>query len=359
MEIFRKGYFKFDHSFLKNKLIPYWANKGIDLVVETIIDNLSDIETFKYFKPFYEESRKEFYKEFIEKINITEEEKQNKYAFFFSQVESENIMLNLYQKINDRYYKVEQCNYNNYNKNEDSLNNEPYYGVIESTKYKINHPLLNHTFELFGVPNEDPWATINKFHMGPVRGYYDGTEVYLTISAIMSFHTNLSPDYRIMFGSKDPADICNKYRMRGYGVILNKNELAQLITYSENIPFWQKLYKINKKKKNTIIKFLSPKYINDDLFKPRSINADHYTNSTSYVQLDYNNINYKYIDNNFELDDNLNYNYQNNNLINNYLINEIYFKHKFLNLNGKPKPLKRWMIDSAWDLFEMSKIFKE
>ena len=353
MEIYRKGYFKFNHSFLENELVPYWEKKGTNLVMEQIIEKLSEPETFKYFKPFYEKAKKSFYEKFMEKTEMTDKEKEEKYSFFFNDVKEEDIMLNLYQIVDGKYYKVEKESFGNSINTDESMNDKSFYDVIESTKYKISHPTINHTFELFGVPHEDPWATINKFHMGPVRGYYDGSEVYLTISAIMSFHTNLSPDYRIMFGSKDPAEICNKYRMRGYGVILNKNELAQLVTYSENIPYWRNLYQVNKRNKTSIDKFLSPKKVSDDLFKPRSINSDHYTNCSVYVPLEYSNVNTSYVESSTQFAKDLVDNCQSTNT----LVNEIYLKYKFLRSIGKPKPLKRWMIDSAWDLFEMDKIY--
>jgi len=353
MEIYRKGYFKFNHSFLEKELIPYWEKKGISIVIEQIVDKLSEPTTFKYFKPFYEKAKKQFYKKFLEKNEMSVEEREEKYSFFFSNVKEEDIMLNLYQKVEGKYYKVEKESFGSSMINDESINDEVFYDVIESTKYKISHPTINHTFELFGVPREDPWATINKFHVGPVRGYYDGDEVYLTISAIMSFHTNLSPDYRIMFGSKDPAEICNKYRMRGYGIILNKNELAQIITYSENIPFWRNLYQINKKNKSSIEKFLSIKKVSDELFKPRSINSDHYVNSSVYVPLEYSNVNTSYVEKSTQFATDLADNCQ----VKNSLISNIYLNHRFIRSIGKPKPLKRWMIDSAWDLFEMDKIY--
>lgn len=352
MEICRKGYFKFNYSFLINKVVPYWIEKGTNLDIKQLINNLTDIETYKYFMPFYEEARIEFYSKFIENTNMTYEECTKKYPIFFAPIKYTDIIPNFYQKNNDKNYKVELDNIININFTNEHINEEPYFSVGENTKYKISHPTINHPLELFGVPYEDPWATINKFHIGPVRGYYDGIDVHLSISAVMSFHTNLSPDYRIMFGSNDPAEICNKYRMRGYGIILNKNEIAQLITYSENIPFWKNLYQINKTNKKSIENFLSPKKLNDNFFRPRIVNPSNFENSL-YVPLDYTNINTNYIETSTSLFNNLVENCKSNNTI----INEIYFKHKFLKTNGKPAPLKRWMIDMAWDLFEMDQFY--
>lgn len=354
MDTIRKGYFKFNHKFIESKLIPYWKEKGEVLVFQEIMENITNQEYYKYFIPFYKEAREKFYKEFSEKLEIPLEDIRKKYPFFFDTIPNDDIVLNLYQKVGGKYHKVESENYESSTTTEESIEDESFYEVIESTKYKIHHPLLNHPFEMFSVPYEDPWACINKFHMGPVRGYYDGTDVNLTISAVMSFHTNLSPDYRIMFGSKDPAEICNKYRMRGYGVILNKNELAQLITYSNNVPFWNNMYHINKKNKNTINKFLSIKKLNDDLFRPRGINSDHYNESSCYVPPIYDDIKTEYIENKTQLLHDLNKYCKNTNPI----VQELYLKHEYLTSVGKPKPLQRWMIDSGWDLFELDKMYQ-
>ena len=357
MDKIRRGYFKFNHSFLEKKLIPYWIKQGKLLSLEDLLSNVTNVDYAKYYIPFYMEAREKFYEKFISKMeqegkidNIRE-----KYPFFFEDIKPEDIIFNLYQKVDDRFYKVESSDIKMLEGTKPKTDEEPFYEVIESTKYKIHHPMINHTFELFAIPHEDPWSCINKFHMGPVRGYYDGTEVYITISALMSFHTNLSPDYRIMFGSKDPADICNKYRMRGYGVLLNKNELAQMITYSENVKYWKNLYHIDKKKPNTIKNYFSHKKINDDLFKTRSLNSDYYDKSTCYVPPVYDEVKMNYIESQAVLQQDL----QSFCKTTNPLVNELYLNQNFLSAIGKPLPLKRWMIDSSWDLFEMERLYDE
>lgn len=352
----RKGYFKFNYSFIVNKLLPYWSEKGTDLTYDDIISNLSNPKYGKYFMPFYLEAQKKFYDNFRIINEIDEED--DKYKFFFSNIDVSDIMFNLYQLVDGRYYKVDSEDINMMKCKDDispleKSEDDPYYEVIESTKYRIHHPKLNHPFELFGVPHEDPWACINKFHIGCVRAYYDGIDVHMTTSALMTFHTNLSPDYRIMYGSKDPADICNKYRMRGYGLLLNRNELAQLITYSECIPYWNNLYHINKKNIKTISEFLGKRKITDDLFKPRLYNSDYYKDSNCFVHPIYNDIHTSYIESKSQLQSDLDSYCK----VNSPMISDLFFKNKFLNVDGKPNVLKRWLIDASWDIFEMEKIF--
>jgi hypothetical protein len=93
----------------------------------------------------------------------------------------------------------------------------------------------------------------------------------------------------------------------------------------------------------------------DDLFKPRSLNSDHYSDSACYVPPIYDTVKTSYIEKDQQLHQDLQSFCKNVNPI----INELYLKRKFLTSIGKPEPLKRWVIDSAWDIFEMEKLFED
>ena len=69
-----------------------------------------------------------------------------------------------------------------------------------------------------------------------VRSYYDGNTVYITPSCISACMTFLNMDYKYFAGSKDPIEIINKYRSRGFGTILNENEIKRLLEYSSVVP---------------------------------------------------------------------------------------------------------------------------
>ena len=354
MDKTRKGYFQFNNAFLQKVLIPYWKEKGEILTDRYVIENLMDSEKiYKYFEPFYKEKQKEFYNSLVEKCETTMAKMKSEYEHFFSEITCENITFNLYEKVEGKYYKVEQEQFNKVME-KPITDEEIFYSTVESTKYKIHHPLINHPFEMFNIPHEDPWSCINKFHMGSVRGYYDGEQVYLTISAVMTYQTNMSPDYRIMFGSKDPAEICNKYRMRGYGVMLNEEEIAQMINYSEKVEFWRNLYNVDKSNKKSVIKFCGINDVNIDLYKPRLLNSSHYDKSSSYVELQYDNYKYKYISDETSMKETLLKKCKTSEYTS---IDNIYLKPDFLYFNGSPKPLQRWMIDGGWDIFRMHEVF--
>ena len=100
----------------------------------------------------------------------------------------------------------------------------------------------------------------------------------MTPSCISAHLTYMNIDYKYFAGSKDPIEIINKYRMRGFGTWLNKNEIATYMKYSSMVPFWNNLFNINLNNKNTISSALGPLPLTHKLFYPRQFNMDHYNN---------------------------------------------------------------------------------
>jgi hypothetical protein len=146
-----------------------------------------------------------------------------------------------------------------------------------SFKLRIISAQLDHDLEIFPIKKDDFMSTVSQFHMPCVRAYYNGN-VYLTPSCISAHMTFMNIDYKYFAGSKDPIEIINKYRMRGFGTWLNENEIKQFIKYSEIVPFWQNLYSIQLHNKKSIASCLGPLELNHRLFYPRQFNFHLYTN---------------------------------------------------------------------------------
>ncbi len=149
-------------------------------------------------------------------------------------------------------------------------------GMYFSSSYKvrISAKQLKHDFELFSITKDDFMTTVANFHMPCVRAYYNGSNVYMTPSFITAHLTFMNIDYKYFAGSKDPINIINKYRMRGFGVWLNQKELETYIKYCYEVPFWNKLFNINPNNKHTYSKCLGGLNISHKLFKPRHYCAD-------------------------------------------------------------------------------------
>jgi hypothetical protein len=93
-------------------------------------------------------------------------------------------------------------------------------------------------------------------------------------SYITSMMLQLSTDYKYFASIRDPIEIVNKYRSRGFGIILNDHEKAHMVCYNGFKPKngkenkWVDIYNINIKNKNSIESVFGARNSNDDLFKP-------------------------------------------------------------------------------------------
>lgn len=96
-------------------------------------------------------------------------------------------------------------------------------------KFKVHVPTLR-VFELFYGAGLDFFAQVHRFHLQVVRGYYDGTTCWLLPDVIVAAHTLLNIDIKYFHSrTNGPIDIINKYRCRGYGVLLNGREMRRYI----------------------------------------------------------------------------------------------------------------------------------
>jgi hypothetical protein len=167
-------------------------------------------------------------------------------------------------------------------------------GFSDSFKARISAPQLSRDFELFPVFKDDFMNTVANFHMPCVRAYYNGENVYMTPSFISAHMTFMNIDYKYFAGSKDPINIINKYRMRGFGCWLNKNELEIYIKYNYEVPFWNNVFNINPNNKNSYYRCYGPLNIYSNMFKPRMYNQNLITNEKiAPVNFDYSQPNFR------------------------------------------------------------------
>jgi hypothetical protein len=224
-----------------------WIDKNIvsdSITHEFIINNIEDNQIISLFKPFIDDYYKKYLKIELNKVN---ESSQNKcYINYFNKLDDYNIKIYI----------------NEYNK-------EP---VIKfNYKYRITCPHFNHPIEIFNISNCDQMGAISQFHLPCVRALYNGNNVYMTPSCITAHLTFMNIDYKYFACKTNPFDIINKYRMRGFGTWLNKNEISYFWKYSLEDTFWKNIYGGIHYSNASGCLPLSHK-----LFHPRLINADKY-----------------------------------------------------------------------------------
>jgi hypothetical protein len=134
--------------------------------------------------------------------------------------------------------------------------------MSENIKFKIKSPKLPKSIELFRTKHADFFSVVARFHLPCVRAYYQGDNVYILPSCLTAMMTGLNIEYKYFAGVRDPIEIINKYVTRGFGVLLNSEEIKYWLTYNtvQNVG----AFRITKGDR----KILGGKDINSDIFKP-------------------------------------------------------------------------------------------
>ena len=143
-------------------------------------------------------------------------------------------------------------------------------------KCKISSVHIDHVLEVFPIKGDDFMGVVNQFHVPCARAYYDGTTVHMSPSFITAHLTYMNLNYKYIACKKDPIEIINKYRMRGFGTWLNKEEIKLFIKYINKMDFWNNLYNIRIDDVNTFKNAIGFLPISHRLFRPRLYNSSYY-----------------------------------------------------------------------------------
>lgn len=219
----------------------YYNNSDIDI----IINKPNIFEYFDTFTEFYTMLMINIIKYYnVEPDTINYEVIQNIYVFLDKDDEPEKTASNLFTEytqellrdfskdeqeiIRKKYPDIFKFNYSNVIIKPKANQQEHLKKILVNYKFKIKCKLLNHNIEIFQCRANDIMNLVGNFHLPCVRAYYDGN-VYMTPTFITAHMTYMNIDYRYFTGTFHPCDIIKKYRMRGFGTWLNKNELKEYI----------------------------------------------------------------------------------------------------------------------------------
>jgi hypothetical protein len=184
----------------------------------------------------------------------------------------------LHRKDSEIYFFI-----NDFRAEEDKVAPEENFLVFkysESLKFKINSEKMMRDVEMFKINNYDSFNTVARFHKPCVRAYYQTGKFYMLPSFITAMHTGINIDYKYFAGSRDPANICQKYLSRGFGIILNASEKKGMLTYSKAVDEYNGMYKIQNAEQ-----LFGPKDITHNFYCPgvfklgmdREVYFDHQT----------------------------------------------------------------------------------
>ena len=284
-----------NESFIRKNIVK----DGKQFTYDYVFTHLDDLEVKKKFYEFYIDWKLKNNESYME----TEQWKDEKYINFFEIVPVEEIIIvfartksdwdkywsEMKEKkdkstcLEDDLHELDKEYFNAEDIDSDNLDNEIdseniLFSCHENLKFKISSKYLNHDFEFFKTRYEGSFfSTVSQFHLPCVRGFYNGHDVKMLPSCVSAAMTLINIDYKYFAGSKDPIEIINKYRMRGYTTLLNDSERIRLVSYSNKVEKWNKLYGgISKSSNDSINGIFGPKPISYSLFKPRQVNSELY-----------------------------------------------------------------------------------
>lgn len=265
-----------------------------DLTFGEIITNINSIQVKKVIYPLYISYKENKNKEFISDIKNKDIWENNIYAAEFDIISVENLNIVYAKTKKDKDDEIKK--YNKFKENQQEQKqeenqeddnsdidskeiNDEYekrslidesnilFIINENLKFKILSPYMPHSIEIFKIRFKDFLSTVGSFHLPIVRAYYDGTTVKITPSCISACMTMINIDYKYFAGSKDPIEIINKYRCRGYGTILNDKEKIRFFEYNNLIEKWKKLYSIKLNDIASVQRCMGFKNLDDPMFK--------------------------------------------------------------------------------------------
>lgn len=108
--------------------------------------------------------------------------------------------------------------------------------VLTENKYKYRIYGLTRNVEIFMVDSIP--ATISKFHLAPVRAWWDGEDLHMLPTFVIAAMSGMSYDLRWISCMKDLRDVVLKYFQRGFGTVINKKEAKNIIEYVNNSDQW-------------------------------------------------------------------------------------------------------------------------
>jgi hypothetical protein len=166
--------------------------------------------------------------------------------------------------------------------------------------------------------------------------------VKLMSSCITAMMTGINIDYKYFAGLRDPIEILNKYRMRGFGTFLNDSEKQHMLYYNGNVNKNNGMFHIaNIKDKIEVSKFFGAKEINDNVFKPMSFTISKEVGNNVYPVR-----NHKYVKTITDLKEY----YKNKCKYDSTKSVVDMFKLRSVNKDGYVEPLQRWVMDAYYSM---------
>ncbi len=260
-------------DFIAEKLADINNRFNKTYTVDDVKANISSQELKEYFYKIYTDYK--FNKNTSDRKDHVNNNPLYEHFYKVSAMDDMNIYIvdNMYQKEEVSSKDSETVFFLNEFRQEDNKvskdKNIPVLKIGENIKFKLHSSKMLHSIEAFRIKDNSFFSVVARFHLPCVRGYYSGNNVYMLPSCVTAMMTGINIDYKYFAGIRDPIDILNKYRMRGFGILLNDDEKQHMAYYNGSLNNkWNNMFNVNLKNKDSISKLFGPQNINSNIFKP-------------------------------------------------------------------------------------------
>lgn len=258
--------------FFEERLKHFNEEFNNNYTVDDMINQLGSNEMKEYLYLIYVENK-------YKRNTIIRKNKQDSNIYIknfmsLSAINEMNIHLASYDNLKDSTNTLDSdtCFYiNDFRSADNKVPDDKNYMIMkigENVKFKIRSQKMKKSIELFRSKSSDFFGVVGRFHLPCVRAYYQGDNVYILPSCVTAMMTGINIDYKYFAGVRDPIDIINKYRMRGFGVLLTDKERKHMAYYNNNVKTFGGMFHIESNNKEAIRKSFGPRELSDKIYRP-------------------------------------------------------------------------------------------
>jgi len=250
-------------QFFVDSLDDFNEKNNLNWSLDDYIDNINDDRIKQYLYNIYVELKNKHNNQFVGiPTNVLRDEyykviPMDRISLYFVEYNMDNIK---YFRDND--FTIYRNNILSAEKQVKNEENNLIMKIGENIRFKFNFSKIKRQIEYFQINANDFFNAVARFHLPCVRAYYQNNNVYMLPSCITAMMTGINIEYKYFAGIRNPVEIINKYTQRGYGIILNNEEIRQFKEYNTKLEE-SNIFKLN----NTEDKQLSGlKTVNHKIF---------------------------------------------------------------------------------------------